>query len=43
MNKKFYVIPQVKWADLTVESNFVQTVTGKTVDDWTEDENPINL
>lgn len=43
MNKKFYVIPQVKWADLTVESNFVQTVGGQKIDDWIEDDDPINV
>ena len=36
-------MPQVGWADLMVESNFVQTVTGDKIDDWVEDDTPINL
>ena len=43
MNKKFYVVPQVNYADLMVESNFVNTVTGQNIDNWTEDDEPVNL
>ena len=43
MIKKFYVIPQVSWADLMVETNFVATAEGKTIDEWEMDDTPINL